>query len=188
MLSARRQGEWAHRLVCPCLKINEKLSALHYSDFRAGVMGIKYGCGVRCRPDLGFGRRKGEVRGNQRKHEMRTSGLYVSGHFGEVLQHAVRSDGRYAGLGLQVPPLDLRGQNGSRSPRIIINARRSARRARIAAPAWGVRAFNSLAGRIVRRTPRSEKAATAPREIPDQLLCGGESGAHIYSRIAGNAS
>ncbi len=61
-------------------------------------------------------------------------------------------------------------------------------RARIAARVWGVGAFNSLAGRIARRTPRSEKVATAPREIPDQLLRGGETGVHSYFRIAGKAS
>jgi hypothetical protein len=59
VLSARRQSEWAHRLVCPCLKRNEKLSALHYSDFRAGLMGIEYGYGVRGRPDSGLPSAKG---------------------------------------------------------------------------------------------------------------------------------
>ena len=47
--------------------------------------------------------------GSQRNQEMRTSGLYVSGHFREVLQRAVRGDERNPGLGLQVPALDLQG-------------------------------------------------------------------------------
>ena len=52
---------------------------------------------------------RGGVYGSQRSQEMRTSGLYVSGHLREVLQLAVRGDGRNPGLGLQVPALDLQG-------------------------------------------------------------------------------
>ena len=51
---------------------------------------------------------------------MRTSGLYLSGHIGKVLQPAVRGDGRNPGRGLQVPPFDLRGQDGIRGPRIVV--------------------------------------------------------------------
>src|SRR5208282_4909308 len=62
---------------------------------------------------------KGEAYGHQRNQEMRTSDLYVSGLFGEVLQPAVRGDGRNSGPGLQVPSLGLQGQNGIRGPRIV---------------------------------------------------------------------
>src|SRR5271155_2371368 len=62
---------------------------------------------------------KGGSNGSQRNQEMRTSGLYLSGHFGEILQPAVRDDGRNPGRGLQVPSLDLRGPNGIRGPRIV---------------------------------------------------------------------
>jgi hypothetical protein len=65
-----------------------------------------------------FTNEKGGVYGSQRNQEMRAPGLYVSGHFGAVLQPAVRSDGRNSGRGLQVPSLGLRGQNGIRGPRI----------------------------------------------------------------------
>jgi hypothetical protein len=67
-----------------------------------------------------FTAEKGGAYGSQRNQEMRTSGLYVSGHFGEVLQPAVRGDGRNPGRGLQVPSLGLQGQNGIRGPRIVI--------------------------------------------------------------------
>jgi hypothetical protein len=63
---------------------------------------------------------KGGAYGHQRNQEMRTSSLYVSGHCGELLQPAVRDDGRNPGRGLQVPSLRLHGQNGIRSPRIVI--------------------------------------------------------------------
>jgi hypothetical protein len=53
--------------------------------------------------------KRGGAYGSQRNEEMRTSGLYVSGHFGKVLQPAVRGDGRDPGRGLQVPPFGLRG-------------------------------------------------------------------------------
>ena len=56
-----------------------------------------------------FTTEKGGAYGSQRNQEMRTSGLYVSGHFGEVLQPAVRGDGRNPGRGLQVPSFDLQG-------------------------------------------------------------------------------
>jgi hypothetical protein len=52
---------------------------------------------------------KGGIHG--RHQEMRASGLYVSGDFAEVLQPAVRNDGRYAGRGLQVPSFRLQGQD-----------------------------------------------------------------------------
>jgi hypothetical protein len=67
-----------------------------------------------------FTTEKGGAYGHQRNQEMRTSGLYVSGHFGEVLQPAVRDDGRNPGCGLQVPALSLQGQNRIRGPRIVI--------------------------------------------------------------------
>jgi hypothetical protein len=66
-----------------------------------------------------FSAEKGGAYGSQRNQEMRASDLYVSGHFGGVLQPAVRDNGKNAGRGLQVPALDLRGQNGIRRPRII---------------------------------------------------------------------
>jgi hypothetical protein len=56
-----------------------------------------------------FTTEQGGAYGSQRNEEMRTSGLYVSGRFGEVLQPAVRGDGRNLGRGLQVPSLDLQG-------------------------------------------------------------------------------
>ena len=118
---------------------------------------------------------------------MRTSGLYVPGHFGEVLQPAVRSDGGYGGCGLQVPAFGVQGQDGIRRARVIIE-KRTTRPREIKTQVERISALNLLAGRIARRTPRSEKAATAPREIPDQLLRGREIGVHIYFRIAGNAS
>jgi len=62
---------------------------------------------------------KGGSHGSQRNQKVRTSGLYVSGHFGGVLQPAVRDDGKNTGRGLQMPSLGLRGQNGIRGPRII---------------------------------------------------------------------
>jgi hypothetical protein len=52
--------------------------------------------------------------------EVRTPSLFLSGHFGEVLQPAVRGNGRCPGRGLQVPALGLQGQNRIRGPRIII--------------------------------------------------------------------
>ena len=52
---------------------------------------------------------RGGAYGSQRNQEMRTSGLYVSGHFREVLQPAVRGDGRNPGHRLQMPAFDLQG-------------------------------------------------------------------------------
>jgi len=68
---------------------------------------------------LAFFAKRGGTYGSQRKQEMRTSDLYVSGHCREVLQCAVRGDGRNPGLGLQVPALDLQGSNGARGARIV---------------------------------------------------------------------
>jgi hypothetical protein len=56
-----------------------------------------------------FSTAKGGAHGSQRSQEMRTPGMYVSGRFGEVLQTAVRDDGRNPGRGLQVPSLSLQG-------------------------------------------------------------------------------
>jgi hypothetical protein len=56
-----------------------------------------------------FSSEKEGAYGSQRNQEMCTSGLYLSGHFGEVLQPAVRGDGRNPGRGLQVPTLGMQG-------------------------------------------------------------------------------
>ena len=61
----------------------------------------------------------GGAYGRQRIQKMRASGLYVSGHFGEILQPAVRDHGENPGRGLQVSSLGLRGQNGIRGPRVM---------------------------------------------------------------------
>jgi hypothetical protein len=66
-----------------------------------------------------FTTQQGGAYGCERNQKMRASGLYVSGHFGEILQPAVRDHGKNAGRGLQVSSLGLRGQNGVRGTRII---------------------------------------------------------------------
>src|SRR5271165_4963607 len=69
-----------------------------------------------------FRRPIGRSYGQQRNQEMRPSGLFVSGHFGEVLQPAVRGDGGNPGCGLQVFSLSLQGQDGIRSRRVVVEA------------------------------------------------------------------
>ena len=59
---------------------------------------------------------------SQRNQEMRTPSLYLSSHFGEVFQPAVRGDERYPGRGLQVPALGLQGQNNARPTHSIEGA------------------------------------------------------------------
>jgi hypothetical protein len=52
---------------------------------------------------------KGVTHGSPGNQEMRAPGVYVSGHFGEVLQPSMRGDGGNRRRGLHLPSLGLQG-------------------------------------------------------------------------------
>jgi hypothetical protein len=188
VVSARRQGEWAHRLVCPCLKINEKLSALHYSDFRAGVMGIEYGYGVRCRPDSGLPSAKG--RSSWQPVRVRNAHIRFVRVRSLRRSIAARSARRWKKPRMWIANALIRLARAERNTRPTLDQQRCA-------PLYHPEALLRLgcaltsswpAGRIARRSLRNERAAAAPHGTPDQSFRDGGNDVRTCFRNEGKAS